>query len=184
MAEQFTLVHISVCYHHRGSNFTTTSGIVYNLSGYRTKSSLSLPYLDLTQMGKLDTLLTRLNNGEELEELKEVSWIYGNFSCGGNGLPHGYVVKILPVITVEPSRESGKLYSVIIDNLYVHGEEGRASAAVPEAAQPGGSLYDKNGTLLYRGEMKNGVPHGYGTGYYANGKVGHVGLFKGGKIVQ
>jgi antitoxin component YwqK of YwqJK toxin-antitoxin module len=32
--------------------------------------------------------------------------------------------------------------------------------------------------------MKNGVPHGYGTGYYANGKVGHVGLFKGGKIVQ
>jgi hypothetical protein len=183
MAEQFTLVDISECRDHKGSNFTTTSDIVYNLSVYRKSSSLSLPYLDLTQMGKLDTLLTRLNNGEELEELKEVSWIYGNFYCGDNGLPLG-VVKILPVITVEPSRQSGKLYSVIIDNLYVHGEEGRASAAVPEAAQPGGSLYDKSGKLLYRGEMKNGLPHGYGTGYYANGKVGHVGLFKGGKIVQ
>jgi hypothetical protein len=50
--------------------------------------------------------------------------------------------------------------------------------------QNGGSLYDKKGKLLYRGEMKNGLPHGYGTGYYANGKVGHVGMFKGGKIVQ
>ena len=50
--------------------------------------------------------------------------------------------------------------------------------------QIGGSLYDKKGKLLYRGQMKNGVPHGYGTGYYANGKVGHTGMFKGGKIVQ
>ena len=54
----------------------------------------------------------------------------------------------------------------------------------PEYVQPGGSLYDNKGKLLYRGQMKNGVPHGYGTGYYANGKVGHTGMFKGGKIVQ
>jgi hypothetical protein len=49
--------------------------------------------------------------------------------------------------------------------------------------QIGGSLYDKKGKLLYRGQMKNGVPHGYGTGYYTNGKVGHVGMFKNGKII-
>jgi len=52
-----------------------------------------------------------------------------------------------------------------------------------EDVKAGGSLYDK-GKLLYRGQMKNGLPHGYGTGYYANGDVGHVGMFKGGKIVQ
>jgi antitoxin component YwqK of YwqJK toxin-antitoxin module len=63
-------------------------------------------------------------------------------------------------------------------------EELEARLRAKEAAQPGGSLYDKKGKLLYRGQMKNGLPHGYGTGYYANGKVGHVGMFKGGKIVQ
>lgn len=54
----------------------------------------------------------------------------------------------------------------------------------PQDVKAGGSLYDNKGKLLYRGQVKNGLPHGYGTGYYTTGKVGHVGMFKGGKIVQ
>jgi antitoxin component YwqK of YwqJK toxin-antitoxin module len=94
----------------------------------------------------------------------------GEFSSSKDGLPSGSV-RILPVASYKEATSTTPAVlrqEFIMDNTHKVG---------------GGSLYDNKGKLLYRGEMKNGVPHGYGTGYYANGKVGHTGMFKGGKIV-
>jgi antitoxin component YwqK of YwqJK toxin-antitoxin module len=142
-----------------------------------------LRFQNANTYGGITNLLSILNDENKEKKVNDIigdfQWIVCTYQNDG---VTGQIVKTIPVLSVNNSGLIKKGY--IIDTLYVPGEAARASAAVPEAAQPGGSLYDKSGKLLYRGEMKNGLPHGYGTGYYANGKVGHVGLFKGGKIVQ
>jgi hypothetical protein len=82
------------------------------------------------------------------------------------------LVRVLPVSSKQIGPQKIERYYPIIDNGFFY----PVSKAV-QANQAGGTLYDNKGKLLYRREMKNGLPHGYG-------KVGHVGLFKGGKIVQ
>jgi len=52
-----------------------------------------------------------------------------------------------------------------------------------KSKKQGGYLYDKNGNLLYYGEMKKDLPEGMGVAYEENGTIGYVGRFKGGKMV-
>jgi hypothetical protein len=183
--QRFTLVDTSCCSSRKGFCFETKYK-TYNLS---TQHSIwpTIPYLDANDYGGITELLSTLNSGNELQDLIESDkWIIGKFNYEdyskerfeNQNLPVK-TVRILPVRSEK--RVSKNLIKtrreLIIDNEFIEEESKRAD-------QAGGSLYDNKGKLLYRGEMKNGLPHGYGTGYYANGKVGHVGMFKGGKIVQ
>jgi hypothetical protein len=178
MAKRFTIIDTSCCTSDK-FDFISSSGETYNLShkyvvlklpGYNGPEDIRLPYLDVNLYGGITNFLNKLNTGNEFPDLK---WLVGTFE---SNLMVGHIplgtVKILPIRSVkrEPGQPPVYRSEIVIDNEYV--------------AQAGGSLYDNKGKLLYRGEMKNGLPHGYGTGYYANGKVGHVGMFKGGKIVQ
>ena len=155
----------------------------YNLSSrYEDNKQQKLKYFNVNNLGGITELLNRLNgvssNKKPKKPLPDLHWLVGSFKPDTvnkylTGLGQ---VKILPVESVGTEENGTKTYryEIIIDTDSV--------AAAP--AQPGGSLYDNKGKLLYRGGMKNGLPHGYGTGYYANGKVGYVGMFKAGKIVQ
>ena len=187
MAERFTIVDINQkCIVSQIFYFETTSGKKYNLStygGFGKERLDDLPYLDVGPSGGITNLLRDLNNGKKSPDV--LKWIDGTFHCYTGDLPKG-IVKISQVASRH--LRQGIRMEIIIDNsatsVLPESATAAAESAIPAAAQPGGSLYDEKGKLLYRGEMKNGVPHGYGTGYYANGKVGHVGMFKGGKIVQ
>ena len=141
----------------------------YSFSDQRSmNSTVALNILYKGVNGGITNLLRRLNAGEDLP----LSWIICDIKCPVSG--YSGMCRILPVYSVSTdavTRKEVTRVGFIIDTTYVH-------------AQPGGSLYDNKGKLLYRGGMKNGLPHGYGTGYYANGKVGYVGMFKGGKIIQ
>ena len=179
MENRFTTLNIRIFRGAKKFTFTTTSGTVYNLSLYgRTGRTESLTSLCVDS---IDGLLSNLNN--RTQDPDEFNWIYGTFHSYKSGLPVG-IVKILPVYDYTGIYGIEKSLIIIDTSFLPESATAAAESAIPAAAQPGGSLYDKKGKLLYRGEMKNGVPHGYGTGYYANGKVGHVGMFKGGKIVQ
>ena len=188
--EKYKIVNKSCCEDFRQFSFKTTSGIAYNLAklynGIPGAQSNQIPYLDVSEVEGvpfgitkfLNTLNDHSTEANILAKIGADNWMIGKF------IAHPLVdfVRVLPV----SSHKNGVYrYEFIQDTSYIHQvpEAARASAAVPEAAQAGGSLYDNKGKLLYRGQMKNGLPHGYGTGYYANGKVGHVGMFKGGKIV-
>ena len=129
-------------------------------------------YFDANMYGGITKLIEILNAADSPAKqsiLISAKWLTGYFANGARTFVNGTKTKILPVKSVKLDGTVRETY--IIDTEY-------------KSEQPGGSLYDNKGKLLYRGEMKNGVPHGYGTGYYSNGKVGHVGIFKGGKIVQ
>ena len=170
---KYTLVDTSCCKMAKVFNFIREDGTTYNLSGYGMLGQLEVPYVDV---GVIDGVprgityvLNTLNSQSETDLLSAIGldkWMIGTFNSYKNGLPIG-TVRVLPVMSYRPGVYR---YEFIIDNSYKVGG--------------GDSLYDNKGKLLYRGEMKNGVPHGYGTGYYSNGKVGHTGMFKGGKIVQ
>ena len=193
MANRFTILNTRPFQSAKIFTFTSTSGIEYNLSLSYVSMDMEkqLPYLDVSRIGGITKLLSDLNRG--IRDPKTLNWIEGKFYSYRDGLPVG-IVRISPVSSQDSTE-------IIMDNSVLPESAPAAASAesaipaaesaipaaesaIPAAAQPGGSLYDKNGKLLYRGQMKNGVPHGYGTGYYANGKVGHVGMFKGGKIVQ
>ena len=172
---KYTLVDTSCCKMAKMFKFVTEDGTIYNLSGYGMLGEVEVPYIDVGGVGGITKVLTSLNSGGELEhnylqQLGPGNWMIGEFSSSKDGLPNGRV-RVLPVMSYRkatPSTPAILRQEFIMDNTY----------------KVGGSLYDNKGKLLYRGEMKNGIPHGYGSGYYANGKVGHTGMFKGGKIVQ
>jgi hypothetical protein len=174
---KYTLVDTSCCKMAKVFKFVTEDGITYNLSGHGMLGQLRVPYIDVGGVGGITKLLTSLNSGGHLEHnflqhLGPLNWMIGEFSSSKDGIPVGSV-RVLPVASYKeatPTTPAVLRQEFIMDNTHKVGG--------------GGSLYDNKGKLLYRGEMKNGVPHGYGTGYYANGKVGHTGMFKGGKIVQ
>ena len=179
MANRFTTLNIRLFQGTKIFTFTTTSGKVYNLSLYGNRTNERLTFLPVDS---IDGLLSNLNN--RIQDPDKFNWICGTFNSYRNGLPLG-IVKILPVYEITTGIYGIDTRLIIIDTSFLpESATAAAESAIPAAAQPGGSLYDNKGKLLYRGQMKNGLPHGYGTGYYANGKVGHVGMFKGGKIVQ
>ena len=213
MANRFQLVDISCCTEESGFYFITIDNLRYRLSiisrgrndlyKLPTKENLLndtagqsststnpiIPYLNVTSMGGITNLLRGLNTGFILPDtdILKSNWMVGKIILENNGTriqpnityKEGQI-KILPVISHGTNAQTMQRVTRtenIIDSSY-------QAASASAAAQPGGSLYDNKGKLLYRGQMKNGLPHGYGTGYYANGKVGHTGMFKGGKIVQ
>jgi len=44
------------------------------------------------------------------------------------------------------------------------------------------SLYWEDGTLMYSGDMVDGVPHGFGTWYYPDGKTAYEGEWRDGRM--
>jgi hypothetical protein len=203
---KYTLVDTSCCKMAHVFKFVTKDGVTYNLSGYAMMGQLEVPYINVSAVGGITKVLTSLNSGGHLETdlLSAIGldkWMIGEFNSSkqskdSSPLPIGSV-RLLPVMSYRLTTLKTPLvarYEFIIDNSYnpfveaaLKGDQAAWNfqiAALNNRVQSGGSLYDNKGKLLYRGEMKNGVPHGYGTGYYANGKVGHTGMFKGGKIVQ
>ena len=199
-------------YHLSTVSVPVTFDPKYNLSSVAVDPEYSVAvdpkykffeYLDVGPMGGITNFVKALNSGTHSDKyyepfdplkkkngtklLKELNWIYGKFhteSIRGLVTYPLTKVKILPVMSRKIGESKIRKEFIIDRSFLPESATAAAESAIPAAAQPGGSLYDKKGKLLYRGEMKNGVPHGYGTGYYANGKVGHVGMFKGGKIVQ
>ena len=199
---KYTLVDTSCCKMARVFKFVTKDGTEYNLSGweeYGMPERLQVPYVDVGSVGGITKVLTSLNSQLETDLLSAIGldkWMIGTFNSYKNGLPIG-TVRVLPVTSqrlATPKTPAVYRYEFIIDNSYnpfieaaLKGDQAALNsqiAALNKRVQGGDSLYDNKGKLLYRGEMKNGLPHGYGTGYYSNGKVGHTGMFKGGKIVQ
>ena len=188
MAQRFIFVDLSNQSTHY---FRVTPDGKFSFGTHHPLDSLdTTPY---QQVGSgITVLLDSLNTSRKCSAADPLKWMV----CKVSFHPYHAIYKILPVFSQRVNPVTQEIVSTkkgfIIDTQYAHAEassakqpsSAAAESAIPAAAQPGGSLYDKKGKLLYRGEMKNGVPHGYGTGYYANGKVGHVGMFKGGKIVQ